>query len=91
MGILNDKWISFVTATAPAGLSADSSQYIQLQHAYYAGVSVVMAAVRAAGETNVSEDAALDLIASIDEELDEFVAGVHHRGKEARRRRDMRN
>ena len=90
MGMLSDKWDSYVLATIPH-VPTDSCQYIQTRNAFFAGASIIMGAVNVAGEPHVREEAAIWLLATLEKELNEFVAEIMAKAEQAKKEIERNN
>lgn len=80
--IINDLWQAYVTTVYNKLPDPEGSQYIQVRRAFYAGVYAFMGLEFSSQLTPgpEAEQADIELMESIDEELKAFLAGELKRG-----------
>lgn len=81
----SDIWNSFANATLK-GVPRESVQYQQTRDAFYSGASVIMAAVKATGESTMDEDEAVRILHGLEVELHDFMTEVLAKGEQALRK-----
>lgn len=73
MKVVETSWINLA---AVLRLRPDTTQYREMRKAFFAGASVVMAAAKATGNPDFSEEAGVWIMESMDKEVEEFMASI---------------